>query len=207
MELSKKKNIASTLFTIIVIVLGGVTLFWFKKQNTALTQNNQNLIQSSKNLEDAYIHTIEMQWFLEGAHISPETQLTDKNNNTLSLGSIVGLADRPTYVLNFNWDACEDCVKQEMEFIEKTIGSTHRIAIIISFDSVNEYFAYVKSNSSSLPIYYASKDRKILDGLTHDFGVYGFILTKDGKISLPHIANSSFKELSERYYNMLANRL
>jgi hypothetical protein len=200
------KSIVNTLLPLIVIILGAIAIFWFRNQNTMLSQTNQNLLQSSTNLENAYLRTIEMQWVLEGAHISSETQLIDLNNNSISLSSLVGLSNKPTFVLNFNWDACQDCIKQEMDFIQQTISSAYTVVIIISFDSINEYFAYVKSNPTSLPIYYASKERKILDGLTYDFGVYGFVLTKEGKISLPHLANSSFKELSKRYYDMLANR-
>lgn len=200
------KSVGSALIPIIVIVLGAIALFWLQNQNAKIIETNGGLTRTNKDMERAYLNTIEMQWILEGAHVSSETQLIDQKNNTISLSSLVGLSNKPTFVLNFNWDACQDCIKQEMDFIQQTIGSAFSIVIIISFDSVNEYFAYVQSNKTSLPIYYASKKREILDGLTYDFGVYGFVLNKEGRISLPHIANSSFPELSSRYYNILVDR-
>lgn len=200
------KNIGGTLLPITLIVFGAAALFWLKNQNAKLIQTNQNLLRTSTDMENAYLHTIEMQWLLEDAHVSLETKLIDQNNNTISLSSLTGLSNKPTFVLNFSWDACEDCIRQEMNFIQQTIGSAYTIVIIISFDSINEYFAYVQSNRTALPVYYASKEGKILEGFPYDFGVHGFVLNKNGEVSLPHIANSSFQELSERYYKILMEK-
>ncbi|MFZ2906539.1 MAG: hypothetical protein WAZ98_10085 [Cyclobacteriaceae bacterium] len=200
------KNSVLRITPIVVIVLAAMALFWLKKQNNSLSTTNQRLATASTALENGYLNTIEMQWILEGASVSTDTQLIDSKNNAISIKSLAALSNKPTYLLNFNWDACQDCITQEISLIQSTIADAYTIAIIISFDSLNEYFAYVQMNKSPLPIYYLSNSMRYNDALSYDFGVYGFILTRDGKVLLPHVANSSLPELSKRYYELLSQK-
>ncbi len=73
------------------------------------------------------------------------------------LRDLIGISSKPTFILNFNWDACQDCVDQEVELIQQELVGVCNVVVLISFNTLNEYLSYVQSNqipyiaNSSLP--------------------------------------------------------
>ena len=165
-----------------------------------------NLIGYNSNREKAYLNIIKMQWELQNKKLFTNIILIDKDRNMLSIDSLIENSSLDVFFLIFEWDACQDCINQEIDFIEGRLIGMYNIAVIISFNSFNEFLAYMQSQKTKLPIYYKNRTDKIADYEPNNYGVHSFIINRNNEIILPHLANSSFPDLSLNYYNVLANK-
>src|SRR6218665_3169886 len=108
------KNFTAIAIPSLVILMAAAALIWLSNENKDLHGQRQSLLKTNSDLEQVYLNVIRMQWSLEGKTVSNETKLVNKNNDTFMLNSLVGLSSKPSFVLNFNWDACQDCIQQEI---------------------------------------------------------------------------------------------
>ena len=200
-----RQSIYPIFFSGLICIAAGI-IYWLKKENTQLSQEKQQLSEIKSNIEKLYLNIIATQWELEGDTIFMETRLLNQNKDTFTLRDLIGISSKPTFILNFNWDACQDCINQEVELIQQELMGLYNVIVLISFNTLNEYLSYAQSNQTPFPVFHRTKPPDVDDTLAHDYGVFGFILTRDGRILFPHVASSSLPELSRRYYKIITEK-
>jgi hypothetical protein len=203
MQPDKLKTYFFNTLTIITIISAASVILWQRNITQELNYTIEQLQLNKSSIEKAYLNIYKIQWELEGNQVSENITLINAEKKGISLDSLIAHTDKKIFILGFNWDACQDCVNQEIEYIKHTLNGLYEIVIIISFDSINEYLAYVESNKFELPVYYNNKSVKIITSVSQNLGVHTFLLDNEKRITFPHIANSSFPQLSHIYYQIL----
>lgn len=188
------------------LIVSGFTVMNLLYQKSHLSSRLQSCRLGRSDLQKALQSMSTFKWSLEGSRVEPYLTVTDMYGMQVSFDSLLLESNNELIVLRFLWDTCSDCQIQEMKFLQ-TLENKQNIAIITTFDSFKDFILYMKSTKIDLPAYYLPRTDKMFNNINEEQNsVFCLLVGAERKVSMVHLASSSFPKISEEYYSILKRR-
>lgn len=198
-----KANHIKIFWILSILILVILAKYLLDQQQIRFDKSKEGFKNHVETLDLAYQNIIHNQHYIESATIKQGLVLEDEKYQSHSLDSILA-KHKNLLVLRFFWDTCESCQIQEIQLMNQLKNEDLYPIIIGSFRNAREFHIYMKGVETKIPAFQLSQTESLFENADYLGLVYSFVAS-DNQPRLVHVANSSFPEVSEYYFNFLNN--
>ncbi|MFQ3215246.1 MAG: hypothetical protein ACI9C9_002792 [Marivirga sp.] len=199
-------NYRHSFLLVLVCLLSGILVY-------SLLQKKELLNKFEKQIQAYELDITSMEGYirnqlrLQDKKLDGNLSIRTMNNQEVTLRNIIEERKDSVVIVAFKWDACRDCLKQEIAFINLNKEIFEHVVFLTSFKNHQAFTAYARRLQIDWPIYNYrwSEDLILQDDNNH--GVFAFVTDQSLSIMWPHLASSAYSNLSDQYYKTISGKI